>query len=65
MGFRPSMPDSLPVIGPVRDLPGLHLAFGHGHLGLSLAAITGELVTQGIVGEAPAVDLAPFRHDRF
>lgn len=65
MGFRPSMPDSLPVIGPVSDLPGLHLAFGHGHLGLSLAAVTGKLVAQGIGGEVPGVDLAPFRHDRF
>ncbi len=65
MGFRPSMPDSLPVIGPVAARPGLFLAFGHGHLGLSLAAITGRLVAQAVGGEAPAVDLAPFRHDRF
>lgn len=65
MGFRPSMPDSLPTIGPVPDLPGLHLAFGHGHLGLSLGAITGRLVAQAIVGEQPEVDLTPFRHDRF
>jgi len=65
MGFRPSMPDSLPVIGPVRRLPGLSLAFGHGHLGLSLAAVTGKLVAQAVSGETPAIDLAPFRHDRF
>lgn len=65
MGFRPSMPDSLPVIGPVADRPGLFLAFGHGHLGLSLAAVTGRLLVQAMAGEATEVDLAPFRHDRF
>ncbi len=65
MGFRPSLPDSLPVIGPVTGLPGLFVAFGHGHLGLSLGAITGKLVAQAVSGEAPEVDLAPFRHDRF
>ena len=44
MGFRPSMPDSLPVIGPVPDSDRAFLAFGHGHLGLTLGAITGQIV---------------------
>ena len=64
MGFRPSMPDSLPVVGPAPGRPGLFLAFGHGHLGLALSAITGKLLTQLLQGEAPSVDLAPFRADR-
>lgn len=65
MGFRPSMPDSLPVIGGVEGLPGLLLAFGHAHLGLCLAAVTGRLVTQLAGGEEPELDLRPFRWDRF
>jgi len=65
MGFRPSMPDSLPVIGPVAELPGLLLAFGHAHLGLTLAAVTGRLIVQSANGDAPDADLAPFRWNRF
>ncbi len=65
MGFRPSLPDSLPVIGPVEGLPGLTLAFGHAHLGVTLGALTGRLVAQAVSGEKPDVDLTPFRHDRF
>jgi glycine/D-amino acid oxidase-like deaminating enzyme len=64
MGFRPSMPDSLPVLGQAPDHPGLFLAFGHGHLGLALSAITGKLLTQLLQGETPSVDLTPFRADR-
>ncbi|MGB3148959.1 MAG: FAD-dependent oxidoreductase, partial [Paracoccaceae bacterium] len=44
MGFRPSLPDSLPVIGPAPGAPGVFYAFGHGHLGLTQAAGTAELV---------------------
>jgi D-amino-acid dehydrogenase len=65
MGFRPSVPDSLPVISRVSGNPGLLLAFGHGHLGLTLAAVTGRLVADLAVERAPLVDVAPFRADRF
>jgi len=60
LGFRPSMPHSLPVIGPVRSQPNVVLAFGHGHLGLTLGPITGRLVATIIQGKEPPLDLRPF-----
>lgn len=65
MGFRPSMPDSLPVIGRASTSPRVVYAFGHGHLGLTQSAATARLVTDLITGQSPAIDLAPFRPDRF
>lgn len=65
MGFRPSMPDSLPVIGPSRRSPDVIYAFGHGHVGMTGAPMTAELVAQLIASETPSIDLAPFRPDRF
>jgi glycine/D-amino acid oxidase-like deaminating enzyme len=65
MGFRPSLPDSLPVIGPAPGAPSVILAFGHGHLGLTLGAVTGRLVAGLATGQSPAIDLAAFRADRF
>ncbi len=65
MGFRPSMPDSLPVIGRAREGVDAWLAFGHGHLGLTEGAITGKLVAEMIAGRPPSIDPAPYRADRF
>jgi len=65
LGFRPSMPDSLPVIGRARGTPGVMLAFGHGHLGLTLAAATAELVAAELGGNADADSLAPFSPRRW
>ena len=65
MGARPTLPDYRPAIGASRRLNGLHYAFGHQHLGLTLSAITGEAVAAQVAGEAPAVDLSPFSLDRF
>jgi D-amino-acid dehydrogenase len=65
MGFRPSMPDSLPVIGRVPGLPNAVLAFGHGHLGLTLGAITGKLAAALALGRPPALDVTPYRAERF
>jgi glycine/D-amino acid oxidase-like deaminating enzyme len=65
LGFRPSLPDSLPVIGRGRRHPNLILAFGHGHLGMSLAAITSRLVGSLIEQRNDIADLAAFRPDRF
>lgn len=65
MGFRPSMPDSLPVIGPAPGLPDLVLAFGHGHLGLTQSAGTAELISDLIAGRPASLDPAPFRPGRF
>ena len=65
VGFRPSMPDSLPVIGRARGMPGVVLAFGHGHLGLTLAAITAELVASDLAGKADPRALAPYSPRRW
>lgn len=65
MGFRPSMPDSLPVIGPSRGSPDVIFAFGHGHLGLTQSAATGRLVADLVTGARPSLDLAPFSAQRF
>ena len=65
MGFRPSMPDSLPVIGNSPTLPNVTYAFGHGHIGLTLAGVTGRLVSELVCGEPPHIDVAPLRCDRF
>lgn len=65
MGFRPSLPDSLPAIGPLPGHPGVTCAFGHGHLGLTQAAGTADLVADLVTGRPPALDLAPFSPGRF
>lgn len=65
MGFRPSISDSKPVIGRGRRGGNVHLAFGHGHLGITLAAITGRLVADQVAGRPTPIDLAPFAPDRF
>lgn len=65
MGFRPSMPDSLPVIGRAPKLPQVVMAFGHGHLGLTQSAGTAELVCDLVEGRSPAIDITPFRPTRF
>jgi len=65
MGFRPSMPDSLPVIGHSPRFANAVLAFGHGHCGMMMGARTGQLVTALLTGRDPAIDLRPYRADRF
>jgi glycine/D-amino acid oxidase-like deaminating enzyme len=65
MGRRPSMPDSLPVIGRATRYRNTYYAFGHGHVGLCGGAPTGRIVADLIAGRQPAVDMAPYRPDRF
>ena len=65
LGFRPSLPDSLPVIGPSKASARVFHAFGHGHIGLTLAPVTARIITDMITGRAPPVDPAPFRAARF
>lgn len=64
LGFRPSMPDSLPVIGPVDGLPDVYLGFGHGHLGLTQGPATGRILADLVAGRDPGIDLAPYRAGR-
>ncbi len=65
MGHRPSTPDSLPVIGRSPRCGNVFYAFGHGHVGLTLSAITGQLIAGMAGGRAAPFDLAPYRINRF
>ena len=65
MGRRPSMPDSLPVIGRATKFANVYYAFGHGHVGLCSGAPTGRLVAELIAGRPPNIDPTPYRPDRF
>src|SRR5260370_6454663 len=65
MGPRPSHPDSKPVIGRSPRHNNVLFAFGHDHLGLTMAGITGKLIAELATGKPTTVDLAPFRADRF
>ena len=65
MGPRPSHPDSKPVIGRSPRHRNVFFAFGHDHLGLTMAGITGKLVAELATGQPTTVDLTPFRPDRF
>jgi glycine/D-amino acid oxidase-like deaminating enzyme len=64
-GFRPYLPDHLPAIGPDPRAPGLYHACGHEGAGIGLATGTGLLIAQSLTGRTPALDLTPFRPDRF
>ncbi|WP_372624276.1 NAD(P)/FAD-dependent oxidoreductase [Falsiroseomonas sp.] len=64
-GFRPSTPDSVPVIGPAPGIRNAFLAFGHGHTGMTGAPMTGRLIADLVAGRAPAIDPAPYSATRF
>jgi len=65
MGHRPSMPDSLPVIGQAPNHENIYLALGHQHLGLTQGAITGKIIGQLIVKKQTEIDIRPFCISRF
>ena len=65
MGARPTLPDYLPAIGRLPDAPNVLYAFGHQHLGLTLAAITAELLAQLATDSPASVSLSPFDIQRF
>jgi D-amino-acid dehydrogenase len=65
MGFRPSLPDSLPAIGRARATSNVVYAFGHGHLGLTQSAGTARLVADLLTSQKTAIDIASFSPQRF
>ncbi|MBO9654959.1 MAG: FAD-binding oxidoreductase [Agrobacterium tumefaciens] len=65
MGFRPSLPDSLPAIGEARHTARVVYAFGHGHLGLTQSAGTARIVADLLTGQRPAIDTRAFSPQRF
>ncbi|MGW1474519.1 NAD(P)/FAD-dependent oxidoreductase [Streptomyces olivaceus] len=64
-GFRPYLPDHLPAIGADPRAPGLFHACGHEGAGIGLSTGTGHLIAALLTGAAPALELTPFRPDRF
>jgi len=65
LGFRPSLPDSLPVICQAPKHNNIFCALGHQHLGLTQGAITGKLIGQIVLGEKTEIDISPFCLSRF
>jgi D-amino-acid dehydrogenase len=65
MGCRPCFADSRPVIGRAPGHPGLWLAYGHGHWGLTLGPATGRLLADMLTGATPFCDPAPYGAERF
>ncbi len=65
MGHRPSLPDSLPALGLSRASPDVIYAFGHGHIGMTAAPMTGRIVADLVAGRPASIDIAPFDPGRF
>ncbi len=65
MGYRPSLPDSLPAIGYAGTSKNVLYAFGHGHLGLTQSAATGRLIADLVSGKEPSISIEPFNPQRF
>lgn len=65
MGYRPSLPDSMPVIGRASSGGNIYYGFGHGHLGLTQSAATGRIICDLITGFAPVINIEPFKPQRF
>lgn len=64
-GARPTLPDSLPMIGPAPRHPGLWFAFGNQHIGLTTGPATGVAIAAMITGTQPPFDAAPFSPGRY
>ena len=65
LGFRPTLPDFLPVIGQSKNYENVFYSFGHHHLGWTLGAISGKIVSKMIVGEKTNLELSPYSSSRF
>ncbi|MDB5659272.1 MAG: amino acid dehydrogenase [Cypionkella sp.] len=65
MGHRPALPDTVPILSASAKTKGVFYATGHGHLGLTYAATTARLMGELITGTKPALDLYPYRVNRF
>jgi len=65
MGFRPTLPDFLPVIGPSKNHKNIFYCFGHHHLGWTLGPISGKIIAGMITEENTNLDLKPYSSLRF
>ncbi len=65
LGFRPSLPDFLPVIGPSKNYKNVYYCFGHHHLGWTLGPISGKIISNMIAGDNTNLNLSPYSSLRF
>ena len=65
LGFRPTLPDFLPIIGPSKNYKNLFYSFGHHHLGWTLGAISGKILAGMIAEENTNLNLSPYNSLRF
>ena len=65
LGFRPTLPDFLPVMGPSKNHKNLFYSFGHHHLGWTLGAISGKIIAGMVAGEKTNLNLSPYNSLRF
>ena len=65
LGFRPTLPDSMPIIGKSNKKPNIIYAFGHQHLGWTLAAVTGKVINDLVSNQIPNINIEPFSPNRF
>ena len=65
LGFRPTLPDFLPVLGPSKKNKNLFYSFGHHHLGWTLGAISGKIISSMIAEEKTNLNLSPYNSSRF
>ena len=65
LGFRPTLPDFLPVIGPSKNHKNVFYCFGHHHLGWTLGPISGKIVSGMVAGENTNLNLKPYSSQRF
>ncbi len=65
LGFRPTMPDSLPVIGKSKKNQNIVYAFGHQHIGWTLGAVTGKIINSICSDRLPNINIEPFDPSRF
>ena len=65
LGFRPTLPDFLPILGPSLKNKNIIYAFGHHHLGWTLGAITGKIISGIVAEEKTNLNLSPYSSKRF
>jgi len=65
LGFRPTLPDYLPVLGPSKNYKNVFYSFGHHHLGWTLGAISGKIISKMISNENTNLNLSAYSSSRF
>jgi D-amino-acid dehydrogenase len=65
MGFRPSTPDTRPILGEMAGAEGVYFASGGSHVGMTLGPVMGRITADLVAGRDPGINLDPYRPDRW